>query len=114
MGTLRRVVWSGLAVIALMGLTAAPAYAQAKVKHKHKHYVVSSDRAVSVTRTVLVRRGYRVVRVERVGPTRVVYYRLGRGRGPLQRMVIRSVRDRVLFEDAEPSVLIDIDIDLNR
>jgi hypothetical protein len=29
-------------------------------------------------------------------------------------MVIRAVRDRVLFEDAEPSVLIDIDVDLNR
>jgi len=112
MRTLRRVLWSGVAAIALVGLAALPAHAQAKVKHKY--YVVSGDRAVSVTRTVLIRRGYRVVRVERVGPTRVVYYRLGRGRGPLQRMVIRTVRDQVLFEDAEPSVLVDIDIHLNR
>ena len=114
MRTLRRVLWSGVAAVALVGLAALPAHAQAKVKHKHKYYVVSGDRAVSVTRTVLIRRGYRVVRVERVGPTRVVYYRLGRGRGPLQRMVIRTVRDQVLFEDAEPSVLVDIDIHLNR
>jgi hypothetical protein len=91
--------------------------AQAQGKAKRKHYVVSSDKAVSVTRTVLVRQGYQVVRVERVGPTHVVYYRRGnmgrgKGKGPVQRMVIRTVRDRVIFEDAEPSVLVDIDIKL--
>jgi hypothetical protein len=29
-------------------------------------------------------------------------------------MVIRSVRDRVLFEETDPSVLVDVDGDLNR
>ncbi|HEV2085077.1 MAG TPA: hypothetical protein VGR09_08335, partial [Gemmatimonadales bacterium] len=82
-----------------------------------KHYTVSGDRAVTVTRTVLVQRGYNVVRIEQVGPTRVVYYRRGnmgrgKGKGPIQRMVIRTVRDRVIFEDAEPDVLVDIDIKL--
>jgi hypothetical protein len=113
----RQVLWSLLTIAAVLGLAAAPAHAQGKEKHKDKHYVVSSDRAVSVTRTVLVGRGYEVMRVEQVGPTRVVYYRLGkkwrgRGRRPVHRMVIRTVDRRVVFEEAEPSVLVDIDIKL--
>ena len=116
MRAIRRLLWSGLAVATLALVTVGSAHAQAKVKVKH--YAVSSDRAISVTRTVLIRRGYNVVRVERVGPTQVVYYRLkrhkhGRGIGPIQRMVIRTVRDRIVFEEAEPSVLIDIDVRLN-
>jgi hypothetical protein len=115
MPAIRRLLWSGLAVVALAGAV-SPVQAQGKVKVKH--YAVTSDRAISVTRTVLVQRGYNVVRVERVGPTQVVYYRLkrhrhGRGIGPMQRLVIRTVRDRVVFEQAEPSVLIDIDVRLN-
>ena len=114
MSVVRHLLWSTLAVLALI-TSAAPAQAQGKAKAKH--YVISSDRAVSVTRTVLVRQGYTVVRVERVGPTHVVYYRRGnmgrgKGKGPVQRMVIRTVRDRVLFEETEPSVLVDIDIRL--
>src|SRR5918995_5409286 len=110
-----RLLWSALAIVALVGASAAPAEAQGK--SKYKHYVVSSDKAVSVTRTVLVRQGYQVVRVERVGPTHVVYYRRGnmgrgKGKGPVQRMVIRTVRDRVMFEETDPSVLVDIDIKL--
>jgi hypothetical protein len=111
MRALRQLLWSGLAMLALAALVSAPAHAQARITRKY--YVVSNDRAVSVTRTVLVRRGYHVVRIARVGPTRVVYYRLGR-RGPVQRMVIRSVRGQVLFEETDPSVLVDVDGDLNR
>lgn len=111
----RQIVWAGFALVALVGITAAPAHAQGK--GKAKHYAVSSDKAVSVTRTVLVQQGYRVVRVERVGPTQVIYFRRGnngrgKGKGPLQRMVIRTVRERVTFEEVEPSVLVDIDIKL--
>jgi hypothetical protein len=112
---LRQVLRYGLIIVSLAVISTVPAQAQGKVKHKH--YAVTSDRAVVVTRTVLVQRGYTVVRVERVGPTRVVYYRRGsmgrgRGKGPIQRMVIRSIRDRVIFEDAEPDVLVDIDVKL--
>jgi hypothetical protein len=112
----RQLIWSGLALVAL-AVGAVPAQAQGKAHGKYKHYVVSSERAVSVTRTVLVRRGYEVVRVQQVGPTRVVYYRPGkkwRGRGPrpVHRMVIRTIENRVVFEDTEPSVLMDIDIKL--
>jgi hypothetical protein len=111
----RQLLWSGLALLALLSWGATPAMAQGK--NKNKHYTVTSDRAVTVTRTVLVDRGYRVLRVERVGATQVVYYRrgnMGRGKGlgPLRRMVIRSINDRVVFEEAEPDVLIDIDVRL--
>jgi hypothetical protein len=111
----RQALWSGLAIVALVGLTTAPAHAQGR--GKAKQYAVSSDKAISVTRTVLIEQGYQVVRVERVGPTRVIYFRRGnngrgKGKGPLQRMVIRTVRERVVFEEAEPSLLIDIDVRL--
>jgi hypothetical protein len=117
MRSLRQVLRYAFAVVALAGVSAVPAQAQAKVKVKHKHYTVTSDRAVTVTRTVLVQRGYNVVRVQRVGATHIVYYRrgnLGRGlgRGPIRRMVIRTIQDRVIFEDAEPDVLVDIDVKL--
>jgi hypothetical protein len=104
--------WSALVAVSLIGITAAPAHAQ------YKHYVVSTDRAISVTRTVLVHQGYDVVRVQHVGATRVVYYRpgknkwRGRGRPPVYRMVIRTVENRVIFEETEPSVLVDIDVKL--
>jgi len=115
MRAIRQVLHFGLVAFALISAAASPAHAQGK--GRAKHYAVSTDRAVTVTRTVLVDRGYNVVRVERVGPTQVVYYRLKRNKhgkaiGPVQRIVIRSVRDRVVFEDAEPSVLMDIDVKL--
>jgi hypothetical protein len=114
MRAIRALLWSGLTALVLVGVAVRPVQAQGKVKVKH--YAVTSDRAISVTRTVLIQRGYNVVRVERVGPTQVVYYRVkrnrGRGWGPPQRLVIRTVKDRVVFEDAEPSVLIDIDLKL--
>jgi hypothetical protein len=118
MRAIRRLLCSGVVAVALAGMTVSPVGAQTKVKVKVKDYAVTSDRAISVTRTVLVQRGYNVVRVERVGPTQVVYYRVkrnkhGRTVGPMQRLVIRTVRDRVVFEEAEPSVLIDIDVKLN-
>jgi hypothetical protein len=115
MSGVRKLLWSVLTALACIVVSSAPASAQAKAKYKH--YVVSTDRAVSVTRTVLVDRGYQVVRVERIGATHVVYYRRGnmgrgKGKGPLRRMVIRTVRDRVVFEETEPSVQVDIDVRL--
>ncbi len=107
---------AGLALIlGALAFFASPAHAQGK--GKDKHYTVSSDRAVSVTRTVLVRQGFDVVRIERVGPTQVVYYRAGnhgrgKGKGPLEKMVIRTVERRVVFEDVPPAVMIDIDVNL--
>lgn len=115
MRVLRQLLWSSLVVVGLFGVTAGTAQAQGK--GKDKHYRVSSDKALKVTRTVLVEQGYHVVRVERVGPTQVIYFRRGnngrgKGKGPVQRMVIRTVRDRVYFEEADPSVLVNIDVKL--
>jgi hypothetical protein len=54
-------------------LLAAPVAAQGN----SKRYAVTEDKALAVTRDVLVKQGYDVVRVEVVGPTQVVYYRRG-------------------------------------
>jgi hypothetical protein len=115
MSLIRRLLSPALIVAAGIGLSAVPAQAQGKAKYKE--YVVTHERALSVSRMVLIRQGYTVVRVQRVGPTHVIYYRRGnmgrgKGKGPLQRMVIRTVHNRVLFEETEPSVLVDIDIKL--
>ena len=108
---------AGLALaVAVLAVSAAPAHAQGKGKGP-KHYAVTTDRAVSVTRTVLVRQGYDVVRVERVGATQVVYYRAGnhgrgKGKGRLEKMVIRTVDRRIVFEQTPPAILVDIDVNL--
>ena len=109
---------AGLALaLSALALSAAPAHAQGKGHGKEKHYAVSTDRAVTVTRNVLVRQGYDVVRIERVGATQVVYYRAGnrgrgRGKGPVEKMVIRTVERRIVFEDTPPAILVDIDVNL--
>jgi hypothetical protein len=115
MSIIRKLLWLSLTLLVCLGATSTPATAQGKAKYKH--YEVSPDRAIRVTRTVLAEQGFKVVRVESVGATRVVYYRQGnmrhgRGKGALRRVVIRTVRDRVVFEETEPSVLIDIDMKL--
>ena len=110
----RFVAGFALAVLAL-AVSVAPAHAQGK--GKDKHYAVSNDRAVTVTRNVLVRQGYNVVRIERVGASQVVYYRAGnrgrgKGKGPLQKMVIRTVERRIVFENTPPAIMVDIDVNL--
>ena len=107
---------AGLA-LAFLAVVLSVAHAQGKGKGKDKHYAVSNDRAVTVTRNVLVRQGYDVVRIERVGATQVVYYRAGnrgrgRGKGPVQKMVIRTVERRIVFEDTPPAIMVDIDVNL--
>jgi hypothetical protein len=108
---------AGLALtVVALAVSAAPAHAQGKGKGP-KHYTVTTDRAVNVTRTVLVRQGYDVVRVERVGTTQVVYYRAGnhgrgKGKGPLEKMVIRTVDRRIVFEQTPPAIMVDIDVNL--
>jgi hypothetical protein len=107
---------AGLALaLSALALSAAPAHAQGK--GKDKHYTVSTDRAVTVTRNVLVRQCYDVVRIERVGATQVVYYRAGnrgrgRGKGPVEKMIIRTVERRIVFEDTPPAIMVDIDVNL--
>ena len=82
-----------------------------------KRYAVTRDKAVAVTREVLVRQGYEVVRIEVEGPTQVVYYRAGnngkgKGKGKVEKMVIRREAERVVFVDTPAAILVDIDIRL--
>ncbi|MGH7517098.1 MAG: hypothetical protein ACREOC_06470 [Gemmatimonadales bacterium] len=108
----RSLVALGSAVFVLCVAT-TPLVAQGK----GKRYAVTHDRAVAVTREVLVRQGYEVVRIETDGPTQVVYYRAGnngkgKGKGKVERMVIRREAERVIFVDTPPALLVDIDLRL--
>ncbi len=99
-----------------LAVLAAPLAAQG---HGPKRYAVSGDRAVVVTRDVLGRRGFEVIRVETVGNDQVVWYRAGnrgrgRGKGPPMKMVIRRdpAADRIVFLETPPAILVDIDVKL--
>jgi len=82
-----------------------------------KRYRVTNDRAIVVTRDVLVRQGFEVIRIEERGPDRIVWYRAGnrgkgKGKGPPVKMVIHREADRVIFVDTPSSILVDIDVRL--
>ena len=105
----------GIAVAAL-ALLAASLTAQGRGP---KRYAVSGDRAVVVTREVLGRQGFEVVRVETVGNDQVVWYRRGnrgrgRGKGPPVKMVIRRdpVANKIVFLETPSAILVDIDVKL--
>jgi hypothetical protein len=88
---------------------AAPARARAAAPPAKAKKRVTHVEAVDVSRSVLIERGYTVTRVERVGDTRVIYYYRGnngrgKGRGPLQRMVVRPSADRFVFDGAPADV----------
>ncbi|NUQ91347.1 MAG: hypothetical protein HOQ26_00415 [Gemmatimonadaceae bacterium] len=76
--------------------------------------LASSDDGVQVTREVLQSHGYEVVRVEREGGDRVVYYRRGnmgrgKGKGPLVKMYVRQAApDRVVFDRTPQEALAEI------
>jgi hypothetical protein len=78
---------------------------------------VTPATAVVVSREVLVKHGFSVVRVEQVGVTQVIYYRRGnngrgRGGGPMEKMVVRPSGQIVVFESTPAPVLADIKIKL--
>src|SRR2546425_13275763 len=71
-------------VLLTVGLLVATASAAAAQGKGPKKYAVTNDRALVVTREVLVRQGDDVVRIEDAGPDVVVWYRrgkMGRGKG---------------------------------
>ena len=64
---------------------------------------VTTDQAVVAARDVLTRNGARIVRVERVNGTQVIWYRRGnngngQGQGPLEKMVVRPYDSVVKIE----------------
>jgi hypothetical protein len=85
--------------------------------NKKKVKVISTNDAVIVAREMLVKHGYEIVRVDVVENTRVIYYRVGnrgrgRGKGRLQRIVVRREPERIVFVDAPRAVLVDINVKL--
>src|SRR5258706_13681611 len=106
---------SWLLLAGLLMLAAAPAAAQGHGHGRKKEFSVAPDRAVSVTREVLVRQGYEVIRIETVGNDQVVYYRrgnMGRGKGkrPKMKMIIRRVENRIGFGDTADAIMVDINV----
>jgi hypothetical protein len=105
-----------LIVLSLLGaLVAVPLVAQGR-GHK-KEFVVAPGRAVSVTREVLVRQGFEVIRIEQLKNDQVVWYRRGnmgkgKGKGPPMKLIIRRVENRVVFVDTPDAVLVDINVRL--
>ena len=100
-----------------LGLVAAFSVSGAAQGQGAKRYAVTSDKAFDVTKDVLGKHGYEVVRIVARNGDRVVYYRRGnmgrgQGKGPLRTLVIRRVENRIVFVDVPDVVLIDIDIRL--
>lgn len=111
----RHAVFSLTVAAAALLLAAAPAHAQGK--GNGKRYAVTGNKAMDVTKVVLQRQGYEVVRVVRDGDAQVIYYRSGnngrgKGKGPMERMVIRTVDRRIVFEEVPSAILVDIDFQL--
>lgn len=95
----------------------APAALAAQGHGPKREFVIEPTRARSVTREVLVRQGFEVVRIETVGSDQVVYYRRGnmgrgKGKGPMAKMVIRRVENRIVFIDTPDAILVDINVRL--
>jgi len=102
-------------LLLLAAVFAAPLAAQGR--GPKKEFVVAPDRAISVTREVLVRQGYEVVRIEVSGNDRIIWYRRGnmgrgRGKGPLVKMIVRRVENRIIFVDTPDAILVDINVKL--
>ena len=106
-----RAIWPLLTLLVVTNVTGV------RAQGKSKEYVASTDHAIVVTREVLVKQGFEVVRVEETAVSRVIWYRRGnngkgKGKGRPEKLVIRRVADRVVFEETPAAFLVDIDVRL--
>ena len=108
-----------LLALATLLTVAVPAAAQGRSGGTpKKEYSVTQNRAMMVTRQVLVNQGFELVRVENIGNDRIVYYRRGnmgngKGKGPPLKFIIRRVGNRVVFVDTPNTVLVDVNAKLS-
>ena len=91
--------------------------AVAKTPPGHAKKPVTTSQAVLISRELLVKHGFTIVRVETVKDAQVIYYRAGnqgrgRGHGPVQTMVVRPAGNIVTFEAAPEKVRLDIKLQL--
>lgn len=105
------------ALVALAFVLLAAPQAAAQGRGPKREFVIEPSRARSVTREVLVHQGFEVVRIETVGHDEVVYYRRGnmgrgKGKGPIVKMIIRRVENRIVFIDTPDAILVDINVRL--
>lgn len=103
--------------LAVVVLLVAPIALSAQGRGPKKEFVVAPHRAISVTREVLVSQGFEVVRIETIKNDQVIYYRRGnmgrgKGKGPLVKMIVRRVENRVVFVDTPDGILVDINLRL--
>ncbi|NNG17778.1 MAG: hypothetical protein HKM89_14990 [Gemmatimonadales bacterium] len=110
----RRMLVRTLPMAVLLAIFASPLVAQGNSK---KGYEITPDRAATVVREVLVKDGFNVVRIEQEEDAQVVYYRRGnmgkgKGKGPLRKMVIRRVSNRVVFEETPSDIMVNIELKL--
>ena len=110
-----KTTWTTIGVLGLLTVAlAGPVHAQGNSK---KAFSVSVDVALEATRTTLVELGYDVVKLEPKDEVFVVYYRRGnmgkgKGKGPMEKLVIRRVKHTVVFEEADPELLVKIQVTL--
>ena len=106
-----------LCLSAAVTVAAAQGKGHGKVPPGQAKKHVTPAAAVVVTREVLVKQGFEVLRVEHIGVTDVVYYRRGnmgrgKGHGPIEHMVVRPSGTIVVFEAAPAPILAEIRIRL--
>jgi hypothetical protein len=111
---IRRILQTVVLSALVAAVAASPSAAQEKAK---KSFSVSADVALEATTITLVAEGFDVVRLEPQEELLVVYYRRGnmgkgKGKGPMERMVIRRQRDVIVIEDVDPVILLKIEIAL--
>ena len=115
MRSMSRRWFASVSIGLVLAAWAGPLAAQAQGK---KTFSVSVDAALDATRATLVQEGYDVVKLEPKDEVLIVHYRRGnmgkgRGKGPMQTMVLRRVRETVVFEEADPALLVKIQLILD-
>jgi hypothetical protein len=107
--------WTTIGILSLLTVAlVGPMQAQGNSK---KAFGVSVDVALEATRTTLVELGYDVVKLDSKDEVLVVHYRRGnmgkgKGKGPMETLVIRRVKQTVVFEEADPELLVKIQVTL--